>query len=945
MGSVAIPPEKTFDQPGMVDEALEKVAQAGAAIGTPLKNIAKRYTEDTSHAAQDAMRLAVESGQNVGQALRENRPADAVGQATWQVLGNLGVPFAPLTGAAKTAGHYASYLTGNPGFGERVEFLGGFADPSHVGMIKAMAPLAGVSRPAVQTAKEVMTAQRELSPLGLYSHGAETAIGLPQAKGSPEQIAGMLKNQGVKPAELEGFTEAFAGRPSITREEAAEYFKGRMPEVEDRVFGGDYQAKMDALKKQKSDLSKEWQALEDGDPRREELVEKMSMIFGEINDLKQNFSAPKFQDYALPGGENYREVLLKLKDNSEARIKALEEEGQQLYKNNRGSSTEWPEDQKTRLQEILEEQNSLREQQRFYSKHWNDPDVLAHIRMSDRIGPNGERILHVEEMQSDWAQKAQKIRNNEIKRIMREKNLKKEEAAKLVPPEYGFEGDTNRYNELLQKFNETKEAFSSYKPDPEYASKLQSAYDKAMADYNAYYETLTDEKFRKEFNRMHLANKGVPMPEETINDLLEIYKFKKGELAKGLFPHEFEPLDQARQKATFDLNELRNNDPIKEELRRKMFDAENELFDFADRREILPQNPYVENTSAWTDLALKRILKEAAEGGYDKVVWTPGAAHAKRYDLRKQVKQIIAENREDGIALNVYDHNDNKIIQPRGLTMDEVAEHIGKDAAEKIAAQFEASKQAGHNTQRADLRGLDLKVGGEGMVGYYDKIVPTQLQKLLKKLDRNAKIERHAIPNSGKVTGASGADVMDELPATRTMSSQERADFWRNLTSDERNALLEDFFEKQKQDIVGHGITMTPQMREAILRGFSHFAHGGEVDKYPLRDHTDWEEAHDYEKSGGELHYNSPEDYLDEVKPLNMDHEDKDIIHHFKKQIKHGEKLDPVAIYPDGHPNGRHRAHAAKKLGIKKIPVVSWPHKKEGGSIVDRALMLTSRKA
>jgi hypothetical protein len=30
---------------------------------------------------------------------------------------------------------------------------------------------------------------------------------------------------------------------------------------------------------------------------------------------------------------------------------------------------------------------------------------VAHIRLTDRIGPNGERILYMEEIQSDWHQK------------------------------------------------------------------------------------------------------------------------------------------------------------------------------------------------------------------------------------------------------------------------------------------------------------------------------------------------------------------------------------------------------------------------------------------------------------------------------------------------------------------------------------------------------------
>ena len=148
-------------------------------------------------------------------------------------------------------------------------------------------------------------------------------------------------------------------------------------------------------------------------------------------------------------------------------------------------------------------------------------------------------------------------------------------------------------------------------------------------------------------------------------------------------------------------------------------------------------------------------------------------------------------------------------------------------------------------------------------------------------------------------------------------------------------------------------VILGPKVGSILVRGKEHpvYEHvivknkGGEVESYPLRSHHDWEEAHDYEKTGGKLGYESPSEYLKEVKPLNMDHDDKKLIHHFKKQMKKGEKLDPVAIYPDGHPNGRHRAHAAEDLGIKKIPVVKWPKKKKGGGpVVDQALMVISRR-
>ena len=73
--------------------------------------------------------------------------------------------------------------------------------------------------------------KRDLSPMGFYSHAAETAQNFPQAKGTPQQFKSMLRNAGVRPAEIEnsGYDEAFADRPSVTRDEIAQHFKQSMP--------------------------------------------------------------------------------------------------------------------------------------------------------------------------------------------------------------------------------------------------------------------------------------------------------------------------------------------------------------------------------------------------------------------------------------------------------------------------------------------------------------------------------------------------------------------------------------------------------------------------------------------------------------------------------------------------------------------------------------------
>lgn len=114
---------------------------------------------------------------------------------------------------------------------------------------------------------------------------------------------------------------------------------------------------------------------------------------------------------------------------------------------------------------------------------------------------------------------------------------------------------------------------------------------------------------------------------------------------------------------------------------------------------------------------------------------------------------------------------------------------------------------------------------------------------------------------------------------------------------------------------------------------------------YPLDDRSNWSENADYQKTGGKLTRMSPDAFLNKVEPFDGNKKDKKSIKKFKKQIKLGKKVDPAAIYPEGGQDGRHHVVAAKKLGIKSVPVITWPKKTDGGSIVDRALVLTSKKA
>lgn len=72
----------------------------------------------------------------------------------------------------------------------------------------------------------------------------------------------------------------------------------------------------------------------------------------------------EFEKYQLPGGKNYRELLMTLD-------------------NHKGED--------------------------YFSGHYPEvANILAHMRVSDRTGANGEKILHLEELQSDWHQTGRK---------------------------------------------------------------------------------------------------------------------------------------------------------------------------------------------------------------------------------------------------------------------------------------------------------------------------------------------------------------------------------------------------------------------------------------------------------------------------------------------------------------------------------------------------------
>ena len=178
-------------------------------------------------------------------------------------------------------------------------------------------------------------------------------------------------------------------------------------------------------------------------------------------------------------------------------------------------------------------------------------------------------------------------------------------------------------------------------------------------------------------------------------------------------------------------------------------------------KRLVPDAPFEKN---WHEMVMKRMLRYAAEMGYDKVAWTKGAQQAERYELGRQVDEIRVWDNSDGVH-TVVGIKDGQQVFSRETQGGEsgLAEVVGKDMARKAYSNLH---EGGDGYMTGDgyvsLRGKDLSVGGVGMRGFYDEILPRFMDKYGKKW--GVKTEDVELP---KLYGA--ARVMHAVDVTDAM--------------------------------------------------------------------------------------------------------------------------------------------------------------------------------
>ena len=206
---------------------------------------------------------------------------------------------------------------------------------------------------------------------------------------------------------------------------------------------------------------------------------------------------------------------------------------------------------------------------------------------------------------------------------------------------------------------------------------------------------------------------------------------------------------------------------------------------------LVPDAPFEKN---WQELAMKRMLRLAAEEGFDKVAWTTGEQQAERYNMSHAVEGIDvapykAPDSESVEWLDVQINagpssidlrveTDGNIVSggngAMNLSGEKLSNVVGKELAEKILS----------SKDDITLQGDGLRIGGEGMKGFYDKMLPSFVSKYTKKWGAKVgtvempNLEQNNVMHSVDVTPEMKKSVMEGQTMFRKDSMREHAAEW-----------------------------------------------------------------------------------------------------------------------------------------------------------------------
>jgi hypothetical protein len=301
--------------------------------------------------------------------------------------------------------------------------------------------------------------QAPVSDIGFYSATEQAALNLGRNKGTGQSfINDLMKAPDVKKEELAytGLDDFLRDKPNVTKQEVQDFLANNRVDVKEVTLGAPITEDPIGIAKRKEIFDKYEPEIQDLYRRidKPEYVvydaetntvlknytnyddalldnldpmgafskartglrpkENSRQLQQQITDL-QNLrdaqadavykipeSTPtKFGKYTLAGGENYREILLTLPSSKTSMEEFLNVAGKKYGGNT--PRTQWSPEDNAMYEKLLQEERTPIKSE-YRSSHFSEPNILAHMRVNDRIDADGKKMLLVEEIQSDWHQ-------------------------------------------------------------------------------------------------------------------------------------------------------------------------------------------------------------------------------------------------------------------------------------------------------------------------------------------------------------------------------------------------------------------------------------------------------------------------------------------------------------------------------------------------------------
>jgi hypothetical protein len=207
----------------------------------------------------------------------------------------------------------------------------------------------------------------------------------------------------------------------------------------------------------------------------------------------------------------------------------------------------------------------------------------------------------------------------------------------------------------------------------------------------------------------------------------------------------------------------------------------------------------------WPLQLFKYALKDAVATGKEWIGWTGGEKQAERYDLSQHVDSVNYDPYNQRL---IASKDGQRISDKSNVTKEELADYIGKDLTSKLL-QPNTLNGAGNHV----LSGVDLKVGGEGMKGFYDTMLPKEIGKYVKQW--GGKVEPSAI-NKETVSKWQLFDTDGDLVGTAY--SEKDAE---NLAAQIGGSFKQTEISEKSDKI--WKIAITPEMQESVAGGQARF--------------------------------------------------------------------------------------------------------------------------